>query len=44
MLARVRRPALTAATFTYDKGSAISFLGFLRMFQPAEQKMPYAIE
>ena len=44
MLARVRRPVITAGTFTYEKGSAISFLGFLRMFQPAEQKMPYALE
>lgn len=44
MLARLRNPATTAAGFRYEKGGTLKFLNFLRLFRPAEMKVPFALE
>ena len=41
MLARIRSPLTTPLGFTYQKGSSVSFLSFLSMFKPGEQKLPF---
>jgi len=41
MLGKVRSPFLTLAGFQYEKGNALSFAKFLKLFEPAEQKLPY---
>lgn len=41
MLARVRNPVIAMAGFDYEKGNAIAFARFLRMFTPQEPKLPY---
>ncbi len=40
MLARKRNPVATVASFKYDKGGRLAFLGFLRLFKPAAMKLP----
>lgn len=41
MLGKVRNPLLTLVGFRYEKGNALSFGKFLKMFKPAAQKLPY---
>ncbi len=41
MLGKLRNPLLTLAGFRYEKGNALSFGKFLKMFKPADQKLPY---
>jgi alkyl sulfatase BDS1-like metallo-beta-lactamase superfamily hydrolase len=41
MLGKLRNPLLTLAGFTYEKGNALSFGKFLKMFKPVDQKLPY---
>jgi len=35
------RTSLTLAGFEYEKGNTLAFANFLRMFKPAEPKLPY---
>ncbi len=44
MLARIRHPATTLLTFDYKKGNAIALAGFLKLFSPLPQKLPYEAE
>ncbi len=41
MLGKLRNRLLTLAGFTYEKGNTLSFGKFLKMFEPADQKLPY---
>jgi len=40
MLGKIRT-SLTLAGFEYEKGNTLAFANFLRMFKPAEPKLPY---
>lgn len=41
MLAKLKSPVTTLAGFDYEKGNALSFAMFLKLFQPPRQKLAY---
>jgi linear primary-alkylsulfatase len=41
MLARIANPALTLASFDYVKGNVIGMAGFMMLFEPPQQKLPF---
>ena len=40
MLGRLRNPLVTIATFDYDPGNSLEFAKFMKLFTPAEMKLP----
>jgi alkyl sulfatase BDS1-like metallo-beta-lactamase superfamily hydrolase len=41
MLAKIKNPVVTLASFEYEKGNTITFARFLKMFTPPQAKLPY---
>jgi alkyl sulfatase BDS1-like metallo-beta-lactamase superfamily hydrolase len=41
MLAKIRSPLVTLARFKYEKGNAIAFGKFLKLFEPPKMKRPF---
>jgi alkyl sulfatase BDS1-like metallo-beta-lactamase superfamily hydrolase len=41
MLAKIRNPLITLAGFTYEKGNALTFGKFLKLFEPPKMKRPF---
>ena len=44
MLAKIRNPLTALAGFNYDKGNAIAFGKFLKLFEPPKMKRPFEPE
>jgi hypothetical protein len=41
MLAKIRNPLVTLAGFNYEKGNAIAFGKFLKLFEQPKMKRPF---
>jgi hypothetical protein len=41
MLAKIRSPLVTLAGFKYEKGNAIAFGKFLKLFEQPKMKRPF---
>ncbi len=41
MLAKLRAPVITLPRFDYEKGNALTFARFLKMFRPPKPKLPF---
>jgi hypothetical protein len=41
MLTKIRSPLVTLVKFKYEKGNAIAFGKFLKLFEPPKMKRPF---